>query len=94
MTLRIDERSDAQRTVLCLSGRIRSEHLEALRAGIGAGAAKTALDLHDVTLVDVEAVRFLDACEAEGTELRHCSSYIRDWILREREARRREAEKT
>lgn len=41
------------------------------------------LDLDGVTLVDVEVVRFLGACEAGGVELRHCSRYIREWILRE-----------
>ena len=58
-----------------------------MRTGIGVHAARTVLDLQDVTLVDVEAVRFLGACEADSIELLHCSSYIRDWILREREAR-------
>jgi hypothetical protein len=41
------------------------------------------LDLDEVTLVDVEVVRFLGACEAEGIALLHCSPNIREWIARE-----------
>jgi hypothetical protein len=58
-----------------------------LKGEIDAHGASIALDLEDVTLVDVDAVRFLGTCEAGGIELLHCSSYIRDWILSEREAR-------
>ena len=47
----------------------------------GRGAA---LDLEHLTLVDVEGVRFLGACEAKGIELIRCSPYIREWIARER----------
>ena len=44
---------------------------------------RTVLDLDEVTLVDVEVVRFLGMCEKEGTELLHCPPYIREWISRE-----------
>jgi hypothetical protein len=40
--------------------------------------------LSEVTLVDVEAVRFLSNCEHEGIVLIHCPLYVREWILRER----------
>jgi hypothetical protein len=40
------------------------------------------LDLEEVTLVDLEVVRFLDVCEAEGIALLHCSPYSREWIAR------------
>ena len=42
------------------------------------------LDLEEVTLVDLEVVRFLGVSEAEGVELVNCSPYIRDWISKER----------
>jgi hypothetical protein len=42
------------------------------------------LDLEDVTLVDVPAVRFLSFCETEGIALLHCAPYIRQWMDRER----------
>ena len=85
MTLRIEQRADAPRKILRLSGRIRSEDLDALREAIGNGPEATILQLGDLTLVDAEAVRFLGACQARGVELQNCPPYIRDWILRERE---------
>jgi hypothetical protein len=40
--------------------------------------------LGDVTIVDVEVVRFLSDCENEGIALVQCPPYVREWILRER----------
>jgi hypothetical protein len=37
-----------------------------------------------VTLVDVEIVRFLNACEKGGVELLHCWPYIQEWMIREK----------
>lgn len=83
MTLRIEEISDGQNTILRLSGRIESAHLGGLKAQMGGNGPGIVLDLEDVTLVDLDAVRFLSVCEAEGVGLVHCSPYIRGWILRE-----------
>jgi hypothetical protein len=41
------------------------------------------LDLEELKLVDVEAVRFLGSCEVAGITLVNCSPYIRDWIGKE-----------
>jgi hypothetical protein len=46
---------------------------------------KVVLELGEVSLVDAAAVRFLGNCESEGIQLLSCSSYIREWIVRERE---------
>src|SRR6266851_1886684 len=35
-------------------------------------------------LVNVEGVRFLNACEADGISVLRCSPYIREWMSRER----------
>ena len=80
MTLRIEEGSEGHRTILRLSGRIQSEHLEELKAHIRRHKPAIVLDLEDVALVDVPAVRFLSSCEAEGIELSHCAPYIRKWM--------------
>lgn len=73
-----------------VSGRIGAENLEELRAEIHgdkhADTHAASIDLEHVTLVDVEAVRFLGACETEGMALIHCSPYIREWIGRERKS--------
>jgi len=42
------------------------------------------LDLEEVTLVDVQVVRFLGTCETRGIDLLNCSPYITDWIAKER----------
>jgi hypothetical protein len=54
-----------------------------LKAQIGGNRPGIVLDLEEVTLVDLDAVRFLSACQAEGVALLHCPPYIREWILRE-----------
>jgi len=42
------------------------------------------LDLEELDLVDIEGVRFLNACESAGVSILHCSPYIREWMLQER----------
>jgi hypothetical protein len=83
MILKIDRGSEGGRTILRLSGRIQSQQLEQLKMQME-GSPEAALDLKDVKLVDREVVRFLGLCELNGTELWHCSPYIREWILKER----------
>jgi hypothetical protein len=82
MTLRIDTMTDSNGVTLRLSGRIASEHIDQVTKEIGARWA-TVLDLDEVTLVDVEVVRFLKVVERQGIELRHCPPFIREWIARE-----------
>ena len=54
------------------------------------GKAQLAVfDLEEVTLVDLDVVRFLGVAEAEGVELVNCSPYIRDWIFKERISKER-----
>ena len=85
MTLKIETYSDASGTKIRLIGRMRAEHLAELEKQIRNGGLKIALDLDQVDLVDVQAVRFLGACEAQGITLIKCSAYIRDWIGKERD---------
>src|SRR5580704_6181038 len=53
-----------------------------------AAALTASLDLKEVSLVDVEIVRFLGTCEARGDTLLNCSPYIHDWIGKERDSLR------
>jgi anti-anti-sigma regulatory factor len=85
MTLRIETASVGTTTVLRLIGRIQSEHLMELAAQVRLHGPGLVLDLDDVTLVDLDVVRFLVAREAEGIELRNCAPYIRAWMDRERD---------
>jgi anti-anti-sigma regulatory factor len=91
MTLRIQKSNDGERVVFRLTGRIQGEHLSALRALLTDEVLDEylVLDLHDVKLVDREAVRFLAQAEANGATLRNCTAFIREWIVQERNATRR-----
>jgi anti-anti-sigma regulatory factor len=85
MTFKIDKYSDEYGTTLRLIGRMRAEHLPELEKQIRESKSKIVLDLEELNLVDVEAVRFLGSCEAQGVKLLNCSPYIRDWIGKERD---------
>jgi anti-anti-sigma regulatory factor len=83
MTGKIERHTDGHHTTLRLIGHLQAAHLEALQAQLESNGPRTVLDLDQVTLVDVEMVRFLGTCEKEGTERLHCPPYIREWISRE-----------
>jgi len=70
--------------ILRISGRITGDDANILRPLLEQETGRVALDLKGVLLVDREAVTFLGLCESNGTELRNCSAYIREWITRER----------
>ena len=82
--LKIEKESDGHTMSLRLSGRIQSADIGNITAQMADGSVRILLDLSEVTLVDVEAVRFLSNCEHEGIVLVHCPLYVREWILRER----------
>ena len=85
VTLKIERAVDGKGVVLRLSGRLRSEHLAELKSLIEDSTPAIALDLDEITQVDVDAVNFLRKCQAEGIELRHCSPYICEWMDREQD---------
>jgi anti-anti-sigma regulatory factor len=65
-----------------LSGRIETEDIKQLQELLAAEASgrQLVLDLRDVTLVNVDAVKFLGRCEADGTKLKNCPLHVRKWI--------------
>ena len=81
------QRSGKRQVVLKLSGRIEAQNAAELRTLIEAEKEghPVILDLIDVTLVDRDAVKFLERCEADSIKLKNCPLYIREWIRRERE---------
>jgi hypothetical protein len=82
--LKITRSTDAGTTTVALSGRVSAEHLRDLRRCIEAERGHdVVLDLNEVKLVDVEVVRFLLECEAEGVRLTACPAYVREWMVRE-----------
>jgi anti-anti-sigma regulatory factor len=85
VTFKIEKHRDGHSTTIRLIGRMRAEHLSELEKQINENESKIVLDLEELNLVDVEAVRFLGKCEAQGVTLLNCSPYIRDWIRKERD---------
>jgi len=83
MTIRIDRETCRLKTMIRVSGRLQSKHLDELRMQVKSCRSRIVLDLNGVTLVDVEIVRFLNACEKGGVEILHCWPYIQEWMRRE-----------
>ena len=81
MTLRIDRFRERIR----LSGEFRSEHLHQVSAEMDRCGSHSVLDLEEVDLVDVEAIHFLNSCEARGVSVLNASAYIRAWMMQERD---------
>ena len=74
--------------VLRVSGRIdcaSAEVLQELAENEKRGKGRLALDLTEVTVVSLEAVRALTVAETSGIELQNCPAYVREWISRVRE---------
>src|SRR5258706_16135429 len=88
MTIRIERSFEGEYLVYSLCGRIELEELSELQAPLDSvpTSYNIVLDLKDVKLVDRDVVRFLARHEAEGTVLRNCPAYIREWISREANA--------
>ncbi len=80
MTLRI-ERSKGR---IRLSGELRFGDLGQVQTEIERCESPVVLDLEELDLIDLEGVRFLNASEAAGVSILHCSPYIREWMLQER----------
>lgn len=74
------------RVVFTLSGRMEARHVEELQALFMVEHLHITLDLNELKLVDQAAVKFLGHCESVGIDLENCPAYIREWIMREREA--------
>jgi anti-anti-sigma regulatory factor len=85
VTLKIEIIPGAQGTKIRLIGRLRAEYLPQIRAQINASQPDIVLEMDEVTLVDVDAVRFLKVCESRGIQLRDCSPYIRKWMAQEQD---------
>ena len=84
MVLRIEAPPNSAEATLRLSGRITSSELPHLNERIACANRPLALDLAEVRLVDLDAVRFLAAAERHGIELRGLPSYVRTWITLEK----------
>jgi anti-anti-sigma regulatory factor len=84
--LKIQRSAQGAFVLFTLSGRIQAADVAELQRlfDLEANKQNLTLDLHEVKLVDRDAVRFLARCEADGITLVHCPTYIRVWIEREK----------
>jgi anti-anti-sigma regulatory factor len=84
--LKIQRAVEGGIVIFTLSGRIQGDDAAEVQRllALEAQEQRIRLDLHEVKLVDREAVRFLARCEAAGLTLVHCPAYIREWIEREK----------
>jgi hypothetical protein len=85
VTFKIETVPEKNGTGIKVIGWLRGEYLPELKAKIETSGRPVVLEMAEVTLVDVESVRFLSSCETQGVELRHTPAYIREWIAQERE---------
>jgi len=85
--LKIEKDSQGGKTTIRLIGHFQSEHVGELTAQLKENGRQFVFDLKEVTVVDVEVVRFLGTCEADGLKIVNCPSYLRMWIARERKTR-------
>jgi anti-anti-sigma regulatory factor len=83
-TLKIEKDSQGGKTTVRLIGHFQSEHVVELKKQLQQNGPLFILDLKEVTVVDVEVVRFLGECKADGVKIVHCPQYIRNWMARER----------
>jgi hypothetical protein len=81
--VRIEKDSQGGITTIRLIGHFQSEHVGELKKQLQHDGSRFVLDLTEVTLVEVDVVRFLGICEAGGVEIVNCSLYIREWMKQE-----------
>ncbi len=86
--LRIQREANGQ-VVLRISGRLDGENLAELKQLLQSEEVgrPIVLDLRDLTLVDQDAVRFLEQCDSNGIELQNCAPYICEWMERQRDGK-------
>ena len=82
--MKIERQLDGKITIIWVIGRLRLEDLEELKAQTNDNSERMILDLHEVTLVHADVIRFLSTSEEEGITLVRCPPYVREWIGRER----------
>jgi hypothetical protein len=69
-----------QVVMLHISGHIQEAHISIIEDLIAKETDPLVFDLQEVTLVSLEVIRFLAACDVRGIELRNCPGFIREWL--------------
>ena len=80
------QRSENGEVVFTLSGQMDEDPIAELETLISSeeNGRRIILDLKDLTLVNENAIAFLERCEANSITLKNCPAYVREWITRQR----------
>ena len=87
MTFRIESAARGRFTVFVLSGRIDKQAIAELRRLFECQTdhRDIVLDLKEVSVIDRDVMRFFVRCETDGVKLENCTSYIREWMKKEKD---------
>ena len=84
MTLRIERRRSGDTLIVQLIGEFDVEHLAEVNAQVNDAQRPVVVDIGELTLISVEGIRFLNACQNNGTPIINASGYIAEWMTLER----------
>jgi len=84
--LRIQSSKANGEVVFTLSGQMDVEPIAELETLINSEekGRRVVLDLKDLTLVNEDAITFLERCESNSITLKNCPAYVREWINAQR----------
>jgi anti-anti-sigma regulatory factor len=83
MTLRIERRRSEDGLVVQLIGEFDMEHLDEVQAQVNSASCPVVIDIGELTLISVDGIRFLNACQNNGTPIINASGYITEWMTLE-----------
>jgi len=83
MTLRIEKRRSGDTLVVQLIGEFDVEHLDEVKAQVNDAPCPVVVDIGELALISVEGIRFLNACQNNGTPIVNASGYIAEWMTLE-----------
>jgi len=86
MTLRIERRRSEDGLVVQLIGELDTEHLDEVQAQVNDATCPVVIDIGELTLISVDGIRFLNACQNNGTSIINAPGYITEWMTLEGES--------
>ena len=66
-----------------LIGEFDVEHLAEVKAQVNDAPCPVVVDIGELTLISVEGIRFLNACQHHGMSIINASGYIAEWMTLE-----------
>jgi len=83
MTLRIERRRSGDTLIVQLIGEFDVDHLDEVKAQVNDAPCPVVVDIGELALISVEGIRFLNACQNNGTPIINASGYITEWMTLE-----------